>query len=169
MNIGQMDRGNENPTQHLPWWLRKTTKQTPVRLVGTGIRTRVLPNASLVRDHGATSLGKKLHRPGLEPQCLGLLVCHTNDWGQPNSSNQFYEYRMCNHSFCRDDNVAASDLANSCSISGWFFLRFPNWKTNVRKFSMYFCPRVESIIIVFHNHSNITFIHQWTATVFELR
>ena len=23
---GQMDRGNENPTQHLPWWLRKTTK-----------------------------------------------------------------------------------------------------------------------------------------------
>ena len=25
-NTGQMDRGNENPTQHLPWWLRKTTK-----------------------------------------------------------------------------------------------------------------------------------------------
>ena len=22
-----MDRGNENPTQHLPWWLRKTTKK----------------------------------------------------------------------------------------------------------------------------------------------
>ena len=27
MNNGQMDRGNENPTQHLPWWLRKTTKK----------------------------------------------------------------------------------------------------------------------------------------------
>ena len=27
------------------------------RLVGTGIRTRDLPNASLVRYHGATSLG----------------------------------------------------------------------------------------------------------------
>ena len=26
MNNGQMDRGDENPTQHLPWWLRKTTK-----------------------------------------------------------------------------------------------------------------------------------------------
>ena len=24
---GKMDRGNENPTQHLPWWLRKTTKE----------------------------------------------------------------------------------------------------------------------------------------------
>ena len=57
MNNGQMDRGNENPTQHLPWWLRKTTKKNPVRLVGTGIRTRDLPNASLVRYHGATSLG----------------------------------------------------------------------------------------------------------------
>ena len=27
MNNGQMDRGNENPTQHLPWWLRKTTQK----------------------------------------------------------------------------------------------------------------------------------------------
>ena len=23
MNNGQMDRGNENATQHLPWWLRE--------------------------------------------------------------------------------------------------------------------------------------------------
>ena len=28
MNNGQMDRGNENPTQHLPWCLRKTTKKS---------------------------------------------------------------------------------------------------------------------------------------------
>ena len=27
MNNGQMYRDNENPTQHLPWWLRKTTKK----------------------------------------------------------------------------------------------------------------------------------------------
>ena len=27
MNNGQMDRGNENPTQYFPWWLRKTTKK----------------------------------------------------------------------------------------------------------------------------------------------
>ena len=27
MNNGEMDRGNEHPTQHLPWWLRKTTKK----------------------------------------------------------------------------------------------------------------------------------------------
>ena len=26
LNNGQIYRGNENPTQHLPWWLRKTTK-----------------------------------------------------------------------------------------------------------------------------------------------
>ena len=57
MNNGQKDRGNENPTQHLPWWLRETTKKTSVRLVGTGIWTRDLPNASLVRYHAAISLG----------------------------------------------------------------------------------------------------------------
>ena len=28
MNNGQMDRGNEDPTQHLFWWLRETTKKT---------------------------------------------------------------------------------------------------------------------------------------------
>ena len=33
-------------------------EKTPARLVGTGIRTRDLPNASLVRYHGATSLGE---------------------------------------------------------------------------------------------------------------
>ena len=59
MNNGQMDRGNENPTQHLPLWLRKSTKKTSVRLAGTGIWTRDLPNASLVRYHGATSLGNE--------------------------------------------------------------------------------------------------------------
>ena len=32
-------------------------EKTSVRLVGTGIWTRDLPNASLVRYHGATSLG----------------------------------------------------------------------------------------------------------------
>ena len=35
-------------------------EKTPVRLVSTGIRTRDLPNASLVRYHGATSLGSFL-------------------------------------------------------------------------------------------------------------
>ena len=32
-------------------------RKIPVRLVGTGIGTRDLPNASLVRYHGASSLG----------------------------------------------------------------------------------------------------------------
>ena len=32
-------------------------EKIPVRLVGTAIWTRDLPNASLVRYHGATSLG----------------------------------------------------------------------------------------------------------------
>ena len=35
----------------------KPQKKTPVRLVGTRIRTRDLPNASLVLYHGVTSLG----------------------------------------------------------------------------------------------------------------
>ena len=50
MNDGQMDRGNENPTQHLPWWL-----------VGTGIWIWDLPIKSPVCYHCATLLGK--HRP----------------------------------------------------------------------------------------------------------
>ena len=62
MNNGQMDRGNENSTQNLPWWLRKTTKNPPLRLVGTGIWTRDLPNASLVRYHGAPSLGRGIFK-----------------------------------------------------------------------------------------------------------
>ena len=54
MNNGQMDRGNENPAL----MIEENHEKTSVRLVGTGIRTRDLPNARLVRYHGATSLGK---------------------------------------------------------------------------------------------------------------
>ena len=57
MNNGQMDRGNENPTQHLPLMIEENHEKTSVKLVGTGIWTRDLPNASLMRYHGATSLG----------------------------------------------------------------------------------------------------------------
>ena len=38
--------------------IEENHEKTSVRLVGAGIRTRDLPNASLVRYHGATSLGK---------------------------------------------------------------------------------------------------------------
>ena len=37
--------------------IEENHEKTSVRLVGTGICTRDLPNASLVRYHGATSLG----------------------------------------------------------------------------------------------------------------
>ena len=37
--------------------IEENYEKTSVRLVGTGIWTRDLPNASLVRYHGATSLG----------------------------------------------------------------------------------------------------------------
>ena len=40
--------------------IEENHEKTPVRLVGTGIRTRDLPNAILVRYHGATSLGNNL-------------------------------------------------------------------------------------------------------------
>ena len=37
-----MDRGNVNKKQHLPWWLKETTKRTPISLVSTRIWTRTL-------------------------------------------------------------------------------------------------------------------------------
>ena len=58
MNNGQMDRGNEYPSNPaFSFMIEERHEKTPVRLVGTGILTRDLPNASLVRYHGATSLG----------------------------------------------------------------------------------------------------------------
>ena len=41
-----MDRGDVNPTQHLPWRLRETSKRTLITLVSTGIWTRNAPNTS---------------------------------------------------------------------------------------------------------------------------
>ena len=57
MNNGQMDRGNENPTQHLPWWLRKTTKKNlsqvgRLRDLNPGppeCESRALPRSHLAR------------------------------------------------------------------------------------------------------------------------
>ena len=57
MNNGKMDRGNENPTQHLPWWLRETKKETIVRLVGIAIWTRDLTKTSPACYHCSTSFG----------------------------------------------------------------------------------------------------------------
>ena len=39
--------------------IEENHEKTSVRLVGTGIWTRDLPNAGLVRYHGATSLGDR--------------------------------------------------------------------------------------------------------------
>ena len=57
MNNGQMDRGNEYPTEAFALMIEENHEKPPVRLVGTGIWTRDLPDASLVRYHGDTSLG----------------------------------------------------------------------------------------------------------------
>ena len=43
--------------------IEENHEKTTIRLVGTGIWTRDLPNASLVRYHGATSLGNKYIHP----------------------------------------------------------------------------------------------------------
>ena len=43
-----MDRGNINPTEQLPWWLRETTKITPISLVSTRILTLNSLNTSPV-------------------------------------------------------------------------------------------------------------------------
>ena len=37
----------------------ENNEKTPDRLVGTGIWTKYLPNASLVRYHGASSFGNE--------------------------------------------------------------------------------------------------------------
>ena len=36
MNNGQMDRGNENPTQHLLWWLTEAKKKSRSGWLGPG-------------------------------------------------------------------------------------------------------------------------------------
>ena len=36
MNNGQMDRGNENPTQHLFWWLTEAMKKSQSGWLGSG-------------------------------------------------------------------------------------------------------------------------------------
>ena len=43
-----MDPGNISPTEHLPWWLRETSKRILISLVGTGIWTRNSLNTSPV-------------------------------------------------------------------------------------------------------------------------
>ena len=43
-----MDRGNVNPTQHLPWWLRETTKKTLISLISIESWTRNSPNMNPV-------------------------------------------------------------------------------------------------------------------------
>ena len=35
-NYGQMDRGNENPTQHFPWWLREAMIKSHSAWLGPG-------------------------------------------------------------------------------------------------------------------------------------
>ena len=56
MNNGQMDRGNEKSNPAFALMAEENHEIATVRLVGTRIRTRDLPNASLLRYHGATSL-----------------------------------------------------------------------------------------------------------------
>ena len=57
MNNGQMDRGKWKSNVAFALMIEENHEKTSVRLVGTGIWSRDLPNASLVRYHGATSLG----------------------------------------------------------------------------------------------------------------
>ena len=59
MNNGQMDRGNENPTQHLLWWLRKTTKKPQSGWLAPGFE----PGTSQMRVSCVTT----------EP-CLSLII-----------------------------------------------------------------------------------------------
>ena len=81
MNNGQMDRGNENPTQ--PWWLRKTTKKSQSGWSAPGFE----PGTSRMRVSCVTTepprsvfLALFLHfrrkiRLKYGPRCVCVCVC----------------------------------------------------------------------------------------------
>ena len=79
--------------------IEENDEKTPVRLVGTGIRTRDLPNASLVRYHGATSLGTRWYALYLMNNIFTL----TGQWhkaqykepGLPMYETQIYHIVRC--------------------------------------------------------------------------
>ena len=70
-------------------------EKTPVRLVGAGIRTRDLPNASLVRYHLATSLGsiilESFHNAVLQLDKHVDVVVHFSTENSKGLSVSFYE------------------------------------------------------------------------------
>ena len=75
--------------------IEENHEKTSVRLVDTGIWTRDLPNASLVRYHGATSLAKERNsvldlKPGLLLWSLsypGQVAMHDGDDDNNNNNN----------------------------------------------------------------------------------
>ena len=76
-----MDRGNEKSNPAFALMIEENHEKTSLRLAGTGIWTRDLPNGSLVRYHGATSLGEayfsielKIYLYSLLPTIQGQLV-----------------------------------------------------------------------------------------------
>ena len=63
MNNGQMDCGKSNPAFAL--MIEENHEKTRVRLVGTGIWTKDVPNASLMHYHRATLLSDTMLFPDL--------------------------------------------------------------------------------------------------------
>ena len=56
--------------------IEENYEKNSIMLVGTGIWTRDLPNASLVRYHGATSLGHKCYTPVNKAMSEISSCCH---------------------------------------------------------------------------------------------
>ena len=92
-----MDCGNVNPTQHLPWWLRETTKRTPITLVSTGIWTRNSPKTRPVWGNSIDCMlcgFKNSHRPyftiggswNKSLQLQPLQRCYCENSGSPASA-----------------------------------------------------------------------------------
>ena len=91
-----MDRGNVNSTQHLPGWLRETTKETLVIFVSTGIWIRNSPNVSSVTNFDrrlALCIQKIYHRP------------HFTVSGSWNKSPQLQPLQRCS---CENSGSSAS-------------------------------------------------------------
>ena len=111
MNNGQMDRGNENPTQHLPWWLRKTTKNPQSGWSAPGFK----PGTSRMRVSCVTT------EPPRSVYIVFLELQTTFRFKESITIVDHYRYKMA-AAFFLHWNAVSLIIYTNMEISRWFFL-----------------------------------------------
>ena len=86
MNNGQMDRGNENPTQHLPYLLRKPTKKPVSGWSAPGFEPGIF---SLVSTFSQKNKTYKIGLGVCVPVRVCVCVC-VQFWSPPNNFQTSY-------------------------------------------------------------------------------